>query len=174
MVKRLALVIVAVLVVGWLLTPPRPPEFKDTVPLRPSTTTTTTTTTMPPSNTIKMLNTVVLPHNMLCPQWAQIAIDVGWREEDLPMLDYVIHRESRCLIDAYSNQDPNGGSYGLAQVNGYWCEPSRWHPQGYLQAFGVLEQCNDLLHPRTNLMSARLIWLYSDEKHGDGWLPWQT
>ena len=171
MVKRLTLITVAVLVVGWLLTPPKPPDFKDTVRLRPST---TTTTTMPSSPTIRMLNTVVLPHNMLCPQWAQISVDVGWREEDLPMLDYVIHRESRCFTASYSNQDPNGGSYGLAQVNGYWCEPSRWHPQGYLQAFGVLEQCSDLLHPRTNLMSARLIWLYSDNKHGDGWLPWQT
>ena len=170
MVKRLALVTVIVLVVGWLLTPPKPPDFKNTVPLRPS----TTTTTMPPSTTIRILDTVVLPHNMLCPQWAQIAVDVGWREEDLPMLDYVIHRESRCFVDAYSNRDPNGGSYGLAQVNGYWCRPSQWHPQGYLQAFGVLEQCSDLLHPRTNLLSARLIWLYSDDKHGDGWLPWQT
>jgi hypothetical protein len=174
MVKRLALVTVIVVVVGWLLTPPRPPNFSNPVPLPLNETTTTTTTTVQTSNIIRMLDTVVLPHNMLCPQWAQIAVDVGWREEDLPMLDYVIHRESRCFIDAYSNRDPNGGSYGLAQVNGYWCRPSRWYPQGYLQAFGVLEQCSDLLHPRTNLLSARLIWLYSDREHNNGWLPWRT
>jgi hypothetical protein len=168
MVKRLALVIVTVLVVGWLLTPPRLPSQEVTV--------TSFDTVIEPVEPIPIQHkdVIILPHNMLCPQWAQIAVDVGWREEDLPMLDYVIHRESRCFVDAYSNRDPNGGSYGLAQVNGYWCRPSQWHPQGYLQAFGVLEQCGDLLHPRTNLLSARLIWLYSDDKHGDGWLPWQT
>ena len=170
MVKRLTLIMLCVLIVGFLLTPPKPPEFRNAVPLPPNATTAERVEPIP----IRHDDTVVLPHNMLCPQWAQIAVDVGWREEDLPMLDYVIHRESRCFTASYSNQDPNGGSYGLAQVNGYWCEPSQWYPQGYLQAFGVLEQCGDLLHPRTNLLSARLIWLYSDDKHGDGWLPWQT
>jgi hypothetical protein len=123
---------------------------------------------------VKHDDPVVLPHNMLCPQWAQIAIDVGWREEDLPMLDYVIHRESRCFTASYSNTDPNGGSYGLTQINGYWCNSSQWYPNGYLQVFGVLQQCEDLFHPRTNLLSARLIWLYSDKEYGNGWLPWQT
>jgi len=170
MVKRLALVTVIVVVVGWLLTPPRPPNYYNSVPLPPNESTEERVGITP----IKHDEAIILPHNMLCPQWAQIAVSVGWREEDLEMLDYVIYRESRCFTMSYSNQDPNGGSYGLAQVNGYWCEPSQWYPQGYLQAFGVLEQCGDLLHPRTNLLSARLIWLYADRKHGDGWLPWQT
>lgn len=170
MVKRLALVTVIVVVVGWLLTPPRPPNYNNSVPLPPNESTEERVGITP----IKHDEAIMLPHNMLCPQWAQIAVNVGWREEDLEMLDYVIYRESRCFTMSYSNRDPNGGSYGLAQVNGYWCEPSQWYPQGYLQAFGVLEQCGDLLHPRTNLLSARLIWLYADRKHGDGWLPWQT
>jgi hypothetical protein len=170
MVKRLALVTVIVVVVGWLLTPPRPPNFSNSVPLPPNESAEERVEITP----IRHDEAITLPRDMLCPQWAQIAVSVGWREEDLAMLDYVIHRESRCYTMSHSNQDPNGGSYGLAQVNGYWCEPSQWYPQGYLQAFGVLEQCGDLLHPRTNLLSARLIWLYADRKHGDGWLPWQT
>lgn len=172
MLKRFILGAVCVAGVVWILTPPKPPEFKDTVPLPSSTT--TTTTTMPPSNTIKMLKTVVLPDNMLCPQWAQIAIDVGWQEKDLAMLDQIMHRESRCYTAVHYSEDPNGGSYGLMQINAFWCKPSQLYPSGYLQAFGVLESCEQLFQPQINLLSARLIWLYSDREHGDGWLPWQT
>lgn len=172
MLKRFILGAVCVAGVVWILTPPKPPEFKDTVPLPSSTT--TTTTTMPPSNTIKMLKAVVLPDNMLCPQWAQIAIDVGWQEEDLAMLDQIMHRESRCYTAVHYSEDPNGGSYGLMQINAFWCKPSQLYPSGYLQAFGVLENCEQLFQPQINLLSARLIWLYSDREHGDGWLPWQT
>ena len=32
-------------------------------------------------------DTVWLPANMMCPQWAQMAIDVGWLETDLPKID---------------------------------------------------------------------------------------
>ena len=168
MIKRLTLITIIILVVGWLLTPPKPPNFRNSVP-------------RPPNESVEKLiqltnfkhdKTVVLPHNMMCPQWAQIAIDVGWREEDLPMLDYIIHRESRCFTTSYSITDPNGGSYGLAQVNGYWCEPSKYWPKGYLQSFGVIKTCKQLLHPRANLVSARLIWLYAHRHSGNGWAPW--
>jgi hypothetical protein len=111
---------------------------------------------------------------MLCPQWAQLATDTGWQEQDLPMLDHVMHRESRCYTAVHYSQDPNGGSYGLMQINAFWCKPSDMYPSGYLQAFGVLENCEQLFQPRINLLSARLIWLYADKKHGNGWLPWRT
>ena len=118
-------------------------------------------------------DTVWLPANMMCPQWAQIAIDVGWLQTDLPKIDAVMHRESRCFSNSHYAKDPHGGSYGLMQINAFWCKPSRWYPNGYLQSFGVLSNCKQLFHPRTNLIAARLIWQYSHTQYGDGWLPWQ-
>lgn len=165
MVKRLTLVVVIVFVVGWFLTPPRiPPQLVVVQHYELE---------LPPevSNTFK--DRIHLPNDMLCPEWAQLAVSVGWREKDLANLDSIIHRESRCYSAVHYAKDPNGGSYGLTQVNAYWCKPSRWYPTGYLQAFGVLETCDDLYSPRINLLSARLIWLYSDRQYGDGWLPWQ-
>lgn len=117
---------------------------------------------------------IMLPNNMLCPQWAQLSIDTGWHEEDLAMLDHIMHRESRCFSAVHYSQDPNGGSYGLMQINAFWCKPSDWYPNGYLQAFGILEHCDELFQPRINLLSARLIWLYSLREHDNGWLPWRT
>jgi len=118
-------------------------------------------------------DTVWLPANMMCPQWAQMAIDVGWLETDLPKIDAVMYRESRCFSGSHYAEDPHGGSYGLMQINAFWCKPSRWYPNGYLQSFGVLSNCKQLFHPRTNLIAARLIWQYSHTQYGDGWLPWQ-
>ena len=115
---------------------------------------------------------IVLPTNMLCPQWAQMAINTGWKEKDLKKLDYVIYRESRCFTNVHNPKDPNGGSYGLAQINGFWCKPSKYWPKGYLQTFGVITTCKQLLHPRANLVSARLIWLYAHGHSGNGWAPW--
>jgi len=168
MVKRLALVTVVALGVGWLLTPPRLAEQRVTV--------TPFSVVVEPVEPIPIVHKdrIILPNNMMCPQWAQIAIDTGWQEEDLAMLDHIIHRESRCYSAVHYSQDPNGGSYGLMQVNAYWCKPSDWYPNGYLQAFGVLDNCEQLFEPRINLLSARLIWLYSLREHDDGWLPWQT
>ena len=118
-------------------------------------------------------DTVWLPANMMCPQWAQMAIDVGWLETDLPKIDAVMHRESRCFSNSHYAKDPHGGSYGLMQINAFWCKPSRWYPSGYLQSFGVLTNCKQLFHPRTNLIAARVIWQYSHTQYGDGWLPWR-
>ena len=118
-------------------------------------------------------DTVWLPANMMCPQWAQMAIDVGWLETDLPKIDAVMHRESRCFSNSHYAQDPHGGSYGWMQINAFWCKPSRWYPSGYLQSFGVLTNCKQLFHPRTNLIAARVIWQYSHTQYGDGWLPWR-
>ncbi|NDE71101.1 MAG: hypothetical protein EB050_08175, partial [Actinobacteria bacterium] len=150
MVKRLALVTVVALGVGWLLTPPRLAEQRVTV--------TPFSVVVEPVEPIPIVHKdrIILPNNMMCPQWAQIAIDTGWQEEDLAMLDHIIHRESRCYSAVHYSQDPNGGSYGLMQVNAYWCKPSDWYPNGYLQAFGVLDNCEQLFEPRINLLSARL------------------
>ena len=168
MVKRLTVIFLITITAIWILTPPRIPQG---IVVSPIYVNEFSFDESPPST---HKDRIVLPNDMLCPEWAQLAVSVGWREQDLAMLDSVIHRESRCFTWVHYGKDPNGGSYGLTQINAYWCKPSQWYPMGYLQAFGVLETCDELYLPRTNLLSARLIWLYSDREHGDGWLPWQA
>ena len=108
----------------------------------------------------------------LCADVVNLAHSLGWKTEDLDELSYVIWRESRCLPDVHYDKDPNGGSYGLMQINGYWCEPSRYHPKGYLQAQGLLSSCDDLYIPAINLLAGLNIYLYSSEHNLNGWQPW--
>ena len=171
MLKRFILGAVCVAGVVWLLTPPRLNQTSSV-----DATTNLIEIIVEPVEPIPIppKDIILLPNNMLCPEWAQLATDTGWQEEDLAMLDQIMHRESRCYTAVHYSEDPNGGSYGLMQINAFWCKPSQLYPSGYLQAFGVLENCEQLFQPRINLLSARLIWLYSDREHGDGWLPWQT
>ena len=72
-----------------------------TVRLHMVATSTTTTTTVaavdPPTTT----STVPISEHALCPQWWQTAYLVGWPLEELPHLDDIIWRESRCLPDAH-------------------------------------------------------------------------
>ena len=95
---------------------------------------------------------------------------IGWPESQLAVLHAVVWRESRCLPDVHNPSDPRGGSWGLAQINGFWCKPNPttgW-PIGYLQHYGILETCDDLYDPHTNLRAALQIWSRS------GWAPWST
>lgn len=176
MLKRFIVGVACTAGVVWLLTPPKLAGYRNAVPQPPNETITSFDVIVDPVEPIPILpkDIIRLPNNMLCPQWAQLATDTGWQEKDLEMLDHIMHRESRCYTAVHYSQDPNGGSYGLLQINAYWCKPSKWYPNGYLQAFGILKSCEELFYPRINLLSARLIWLYSDRKHGNGWLPWQT
>ena len=176
MLKRFIIGAVCVAGVVWFLTPPKLANYSNAVPRPPNETTTSFDVVVEPVEPVFIVpkDIIKLPNNMLCPQWAQLASDTGWQEEDLVMLDQIMHRESRCYTAVHHSEDPNGGSYGLMQINAFWCKPSDLYPSGYLQAFGVLENCEQLFQPRINLLSARLIWLYANEKHGNGWLPWRT
>lgn len=115
---------------------------------------------------------VDVPLDALCPDVVATAKSLGWENDDLDELDYVAWRESRCLPHVHFDGDPHGGSYGIMQINGYWCEPSKWHPNGYLQHVGVLSSCDDLYNPIVNLVAAQEIFLYSSIRNGNGWKPW--
>ena len=128
----------------------------------PTTTTTSTTTTT---------TTTTIPEGLLCPEWHELASEV--LPDDVTRWDYVIWRESRCLADAFNPSDPNGGSIGLVQINRFWCLPSRYHPQGWLQEQGIVGSCDDLYDPRVNFDAAHAIWHYA-EARGCGWSPWST
>lgn len=137
------------------------PHYRSS-PIVPTTTTTTTVPVFQPA------------HDAKCPEWHILALEAGWQIHDLDRLDFILWRESRCLTDAHNSYDPMSGSRGIAQINGFWCKPSRYNPSGWLQAQGLLQDCDDLYDPLTNLLAARAIWEYSLDRNGCGWLPWTT
>ena len=103
----------------------------------------------------------------LCDQVFDTAKAIGWPADQLGMLVAIAQLESRCQPDAFNPSDPNGGSYGIMQINGFWCQPSRYWPNGYLQAHGLLTSCADLYDRETNLRAALAIYRYSN-----GWRAW--
>jgi hypothetical protein len=112
--------------------------------------------------------------NYNCPQHLDNAIKAGWSSDLLKRLDTIIWRESRCIDDAYNDQDPNGGSHGITQVNGFWCRPSRYHPNGWLQEQNILNTCQELYDPYINLVAAKAIYEYSKRVNNCGFSPWST
>lgn len=128
----------------------------------PTSTPETTTTT----------STVPAPPAARCPMWWSLARSVGFTVEQMQTLDRVIHRESRCQETALNATDPNGGSIGLTQINRFWCLPSRYHADGYLQAVGVLTTCDDLYIAEINLRAALALMDYSRRTGQDQWAQW--
>jgi hypothetical protein len=109
-----------------------------------------------------------------CAQWRDLALEVGWPAEQWDRLNYVIWRESRCIPSVHNKNDPASGSRGLMQINGFWCRKNSNTPRGYLQDNGVLQTCEDLFDPRTNLTAGLVIWKYGVDKRKCGWGPWST
>lgn len=136
-------------------------------PQPPATTTTTSTTTASTTST-----TTTLPVDADCGAWWSLATQVGFTDEMLPTLDRVIFRESRCDPTQHNQSDPNGGSHGLTQVNGFWCRPSTYYPLGYLQTFDVLTDCDDLYTPIVNLHAAYVLTVYSRNAGLCAWSQW--
>jgi len=105
-----------------------------------------------------------------CPQYETTILNVGFTRQELPTLDAIIYRESRCLsyvVNRTLNKDKSH-DYGLTQINGRsWCEPTRYYPNGYLQTLGILNECDDLLNPVTNLEAAFALYTYAK-----GFGPW--
>jgi len=109
-----------------------------------------------------------------CPEWEPVAMAAGWEPEHWDRLSYIIYRESRCLPDVFNGSDPNSGSRGLSQINGFWCRPSQYHPNGWLQDQGVLSHCDDLYDPMVNLVAAKAIFDYGVDRRNCPWGPWTT
>ena len=103
----------------------------------------------------------------LCEQVFDTAKAIGWPADQLGMLVAIAQRESRCQPNAFNANDTVGQSYGTMQVNDFWCLPSRYWPNGYLQAHGLLTKCTDLFDRETNLRAALAIYRYSN-----GWRAW--
>jgi len=101
-----------------------------------------------------------------CQYALQIAQQAGWPLTEMGTVARILYRESACQVKAFNKFDSNGGSYGLYQINGFWCRPSKYWPNGWLQAQGILKTCTDLFDPVINTNSAIAIW------HNSGYGPW--
>jgi hypothetical protein len=88
-----------------------------------------------------------------CGEWYDLAISVGWPEEEWKTLSQILWRESKCQPDAWSGSDA-----GLAQINQVHTE---W------AAMMGMQWPEDLFDPRNNLLFAYRLW---DES---GWKPWR-
>ena len=97
-------------------------------------------------------------------QFAQLAVNLGWPVSEYDTLVKVITRESNGIAIAHNSADPMTGSYGLMQINGFWCQGAN----SYLQKAGLLTSCEMLLDPQINLRAGLIIFTRS------GWSPWRT
>ena len=94
-------------------------------------------------------------------QFTAAALTAGWTEEELPAIRALVDCETHGSFDtqSYNPDDPNGGSYGLAQLNG---------AQHFLAADEDFSQRFD---PVTNLRVARWLYRARDGFGGTGgWL----
>ena len=148
----------------FILTPPPAPTADDLAPapitvwqgLEPASPT-------PPTTVV----TTPITQPDACQTVFDMARHVGWPEHELTQLVAVAYRESRCNPDAFNPTDPNGGSAGVMQINYFWCKPSSYYANGYLQAYGLLRTCDDLFDLEDNLRSALAIYRYSNS-----WRAW--
>ena len=106
------------------------------------------------------------PIDLKCDNREHIIRFVSENRKMMLQVDYIMHRESRCRQLAFNPKDPNGGSYGLFQINGYWCQPSRYSRLGWLQEKKVLKTCADLWDPIINAKAFMVMYDYA------GWQPW--
>jgi len=120
-----------------------------------------------PSTTSTVPVTTPITQPDACQTVFDMARHVGWAEQDLTQLVAIAYRESRCNPAAFNPTDPNGGSAGVMQINYFWCKPSSYYTNGYLQTYGLLRTCDDLFDLEDNLRSALAIFRYSN-----GWRAW--
>ena len=103
-----------------------------------------------------------------CAEITRLAPLAGFNEAETVVLGRIAWAESRCETTIIGDR-AHGGSFGILQVNSFWCEPSRYWPTGYLQAALVLETCTDLYDPWVAVQAARAIYLETGGFH-----PWTT
>lgn len=95
-----------------------------------------------------------------CRDYVDLARQVGWPKSERDNLERIMRRESSCYRGAWNRNDPNGGSYGLLQINGA--------NVGWATRHGWINSRTDLFQPRRNLKVGLELWkLY-------GWRPWGT
>lgn len=104
-----------------------------------------------------------------CGEWLDASVQAGWPIELWPQQSFVMWRESRCRPFVRSKTSDSG----LMQINDFWCKPSAYTARGWLQDQGVIQTCQDLMDPATNLRAAFLVFTYSLDRNQNGWNPWR-
>jgi len=120
-----------------------------------------TTTTSSTSSTI-----YIDPYTSACEQFSALAVNLGWPADQRTVLESIMQRESNCTPNAVNSKDPNGGSRGLLQINGFWTP--------WLTDAGIITNAENLLQADVNLRAALAIYNYGVERHGYGWGPWSA
>ena len=118
----------------------------------------------PTSTTTASTVFYINPSATTCQQFSALAVNLGWPVEQRDKLEYIMQRESRCKPNSHNKRDTVGQSYGLLQINSFWCKG----PNSYLQKAGLITSCENLLQAQTNLKAGLIIWTRS------GWSPWRT
>jgi len=123
--------------------------------IEPSTTTSSTSSTI-----------YIDPYTSACEQFSALAVNLGWPADQRIVLESIMQRESNCTPNAVNSKDPNGGSRGLMQINGFWTP--------WLTDAGIITDAENLLQADVNLRAALAIYNYGVERHGYGWGPWSA
>ena len=117
--------------------------------------------------TTTTVNTIWIdPYTTACEQFSALAVNLGWPRDQRTVLESIMKRESNCTPNAFNSKDPNGGSRGLMQINGFWTP--------WLTERGIITSAENLLQAETNLLAALAIYNYGVERHGFGWGPWSV
>ncbi len=104
------------------------------------------------------------PYATAAEQFSALAVNLGWPVSEYNTLVKVITRESNGIALSHNRKDPMTGSYGLMQINGFWCKGAN----SYLQKAGLITSCEMLFDPQINLRAGLIIFTRS------GWSPWRT
>lgn len=121
---------------------------------------------------LSLLATPAQAEGFKCPKAMALAIQAGFKKNDLPKLDHIIYRESRCAPGATNLNRRSDGTvwstdYGLTQINGYsWVT--------YLRNKRIVSKSSELLEPLTNLRAAKALYDYSKKEGLDPWFQWRT
>lgn len=112
---------------------------------------------MKPEGHLRSPQTTATAPQGYCPTLIAPARAEGFSAADTALLTRIAWLESRCQTDALGDLD-RGVSWGILQIHGpTWCEPSRYWPDGYLQAALIVESCADLLDPVIAVKAAKVI-----------------
>jgi hypothetical protein len=103
-----------------------------------------------------------------CPQFEQMAFDAGFPKNQIQIVSYIMWKESRCLAGVTNSKDPNSGSRGLLQINGFWTK--------HLIKDGVISNEKQLFDPATNLRAGFYVWTHAlmKARYNYGWSPWSV
>lgn len=107
-----------------------------------------------------------------CTKYVNLAREVGWPKSDRFMLRVIMWRESRCIPGNIGRNRNTFGvvtsqDWGLLQLNDVsWLR--------YLRDRRIIEQKEDLLNPRTNLIAGLALRTYSVDRGLSAWYQWRT